>query len=245
MAQADSGGGIDLNIGQTPAAPYPTRYTGPQLGLPTGPEIGAAGSGLEAFAALAQGIVAAKRAKAIAGYNADVAEANAQAQAQAAELEALQLHRQALIAQQDMVLAQEAQTWREARGREQQERILGQTRAIVGASGLLMEGSPLAVYEETIRQAHLDVAAQRYQTQLQQRASGEQATQAEYGATLARWGAGERLRVGHAQAGLLRNEPDETQVGAGLLRAGAAVTKGAGTYLYETERQKANQTLIR
>jgi hypothetical protein len=239
-AEADSGGGVDLNIGQQPTAAYamgdvgtvPVATAAGRSGYGYGAEISAAGSGLEAFAGLAQGILAAKRARSLANYNAKVAEANAQAQAQAAGIEALQLHRQALLLQQDQLLAHEAQLWREARNQEQHEQVLGQTRAIVARSGILMEGSPLAVYEESLRQMHLDTHAQRYQVQLQQRASGEQASQAEYGATLARYGAGERLRMGTAQAGLLRGDVDDTQVLAGLTRAGGSLLKGAATYSY-------------
>jgi hypothetical protein len=205
-----------------------------------GPEMAGAGFGMEALGGLAQGILAAHRAKTVAHYNADVAEANAQAQAQAAEIEALQLHRQALLAQQDQQLVAEAQVWREARGREQNERILGQTRAIVASSGLLMEGSPLAVYEESARQMRLETQAQRYQADLQARAAGEQASQAEYAATLARYGAGERLRIGNVQAGLLRADVDETHVLAGLTRAGGSLLKGAATYGYLQERAKSS-----
>jgi hypothetical protein len=204
-----------------------------------GAAISAAGYGTEALAAIAQSIQAGKRARAIASYNEDVTNANAQAQAYAAENEAIQYQRQAAIAQQDQVLAGQAQSYRERREREQHERILGQTRAIIASSGLMMGGSPLAAYEETARQQELDVLAQRYQTALQIRASGEQATQAEYAAQMARWGAGERLRVGRAQGGLLKAQADDDYVLAGLMKAGGAAVKGAGTYAYLSERQKS------
>lgn len=238
MAQADSGGGIDVNIGQTPQAPYPTTYTGPTMGSPTGAGITAAGTGAEAFADIAQGVLAHKRAQEVAKYNAEVAVANATAQAQAAEIEAQQANRQAIITRQDAQLVQEADAWRAARQREEEGRLLGQTRATIAASGLLMEGSPLAVYEDTVRQYSLNTAAHQYQARLQQRALEEQATEQDYAATLARFGAGERIRVGGQQAGLLRANVDDTQVTAGLLRAGAAVTKGVGTYTYQEERMK-------
>lgn len=235
MAGEESEGGSNYLPAATPTA---TAYTWPRIGTPTGAGISAAGSGAEAFAAIAQGILAQKRAQKVAEYNAEVAVANATAQAQAAEIEAQQSTRQATITRQDEQLIQEAEAWREARQREEQGRLLGQTRAIIGASGLLMEGSPLAVYEETVRQYSLTTAAQHYQGRLQQRALEEQATQQDYAATLARAGAGERIRVGGQQAGLLRANVDDTQVTAGLLRAGAAVTKGIGTYAYQDERVK-------
>jgi hypothetical protein len=205
----------------------------------TGPQIGAAGTGLEAFAALAQGIAARRRVGAITDYNAQVATANAQAQAQAGMVQALQYERQAQITRQDEVLLQQAQTWREARQGDQQAQVLGQTRAIIGASGLQMEGSPLTTYEETIRQHSLDTLAGRYQTTLAQRATEEQAVQQDYAAQMARYGAGERLRVGSTQVGLLRATEDTTQVQAGLLRAGGGLIQGAAQYEYQQARLKA------
>jgi hypothetical protein len=213
----------------------------------TGSGMAGMGYGAEALASLAQGLLAAKRAKRIAEYNADITEANAQAQAQAAEVEAQQYIRRAALTQRELaeaeVLTQQAQAYREARQQEQDARILGQTRAIIGSSGLMQGGSPWAVYEETARQQALDVLATRYQSALQLRqqrqAAQDQITQDEYAAQLARYGAGERLRVGGAQAGLLRAEADGSAVGAGLLRASAAVTKGAAAYTLLEERRKS------
>jgi hypothetical protein len=220
--------------------------------LGTGSNIAGAGYGVEAFAQLAQGILAAKRAKRIAEYNAEVTEANAQAQANAAEIEAQQYIRRAALTRQQLAdaeqIAQTAQSYREERQREQDARILGQTRAIVASSGLMMSGSPLAVYEETARQQQLDILATRYQTEVQLRqqrqAAEEQITQDEYAAQLARFGGAERLRIGGAQGGLLRSEADGSAVGAGLLRASASVTKGAAVY-QTLEEQRKNLTLLK
>jgi hypothetical protein len=238
--------------------------------------VSATGYGLEALAQVAQGIAAAKRAKAVAQYNRDIAaynsevqaqtvEYNTQAAAQAAENDARQLERHVTLAHQDIeqaeeiqawqdTSAQQAQAWREARQRDQQARLTGHTRAIIGASGLLMEGSPLVMYEDMVRQVGLDIAAQRYQTQLERtaqhyataqhiRGSEEAATQATYGASLARYGAAERLRVGGRQAALLRAGPDEfptdtSQVGAGLMKATGTLLQGASVYAYQAERAK-------
>lgn len=202
-----------------------------------GPYITGAGFGLEAFAELAQGINAAKRSKRTAEYNAQVTEANAQAQAQAAQIEALQLERQAAFAREEALVLGQSQVYQEERQRERNERIIGQTRAIIGASGLMMSGSPLAVLEDTVRQQEMDVLAGQYQAKLAQRAAGERATQLEYGAELARYGAGERLRVGGAQAGLLRSQADGSGVGAGLLKATGSLARGAATTAYLLERQ--------
>jgi len=201
-----------------------------------GPELSAAGSGLDIFALLAQSVQAGKRARAIANYNADVANANAQGAAQAAEIEAAQQQRAAAIARQDMALAQQAQAWREARQQDHNEGTLGQTRALIGASGILMSGSPLAAYEETIRQQQLDVLAGRYTTALQVRASGEQATQAEYASQLATYGAGERLRIGRQAGALARAQADDNYVLAGFNKAAGAGLKGLATYEYLKER---------
>jgi hypothetical protein len=196
------------------------------IGLATG----AVGTGLEAVSQIIQSINAGKRARAIANYNAEVTEVNAQAQAQAQEIEAQQYVRQAALARQDQLLAQQAQDWREARERDKNTYILGQTRAIVAASGLMMTGSPLAVYEETARQQRLDTLAERYTTQLQVRAAGERATQAEYAAQLARYGAGERLRIGRQAAGLTRAQADDDYALAGLMRAGGTLAGGAAQF---------------
>lgn len=203
-----------------------------------GPYVYGAGAGLEAFAQIAQGIQAAKRAKAVANYNAEVTEANARAASQAAEIEAQQLVRQAAIAQQDVLLLEQGQAYREARLREQHERILGQTRAIVASSGIMMSGSPLRVYEESVRQQEMDLLTTRYQSRLQVRAAQEAGTQAEYQAALARYGGAERLRIGKQQAGAIRAMQDDTQVMAGLLRASGTAARGAATYQYLQERQK-------
>jgi len=80
-----------------------------------GPELSAAGSGLDIFALLAQSVQAGKRARAIADYTAQVSEANATAEAQAADIQALQYTRQAAMARQDQAQAAQAQAWREAR----------------------------------------------------------------------------------------------------------------------------------
>lgn len=48
------------------------------------------------------------------------------------------------------------------------------------------------VLEETARQRELDILAQRYQTTLAMRASEEKATEVEYAASLARYGASKR-----------------------------------------------------
>jgi hypothetical protein len=201
------------------------------------------GSGLGAFATLAAGIVGQRRERRIAQYNAEVIERNSRAAAQAAELEALQYARAQALAEADALLTEQAGAYRDARFREQSERILSETRAIVASSGLLMEGSPLRVYEDTARAQERDLLAQQYQTKLQARALREQGAQAGYAATLSRYGAQERLRVGAGQAAAIRGMVDNTQVLAGLTRAGATLAGGAAQMEGLRQRQQP-QTLL-
>lgn len=201
------------------------------------------GSLLSTFSTITQAvgqIKAASDAAAVGRYNARAAGATAQREAIAAEIEATQQERLASIAEQDITLARQAQTYREARLRDQQERLLGTSRAIVAASGLMLDGSPLAVYEETLRQSELDILATRYETALRVRASGEEATQRRYAADVLRYGGAERLRVGGVQGSLLRAQADEALAG-GLLSATGTLASGAGDYLYLREREKSIQ----
>ena len=205
------------------------------------PYITGASYGAEAFAQIAQGILAAKRAKRVSEYNAQIIEQQSRAAAQASEIEALQYERQAQIAQQDALLLEQASTYQQERIRDQQERVLAESRAIVAGSGLLMRGSPLRVQEETVREQERDVLALQYQTRLQQRALRTQQTESAYAASLARYGAGERLRVGGAQAAATRSMREGGQVLAGFMRATNTAVQGFGSYLYQQEVRKAAQ----
>lgn len=199
------------------------------------------GSILSTFATLTQvvgSIKAATDAQAIASYNARAADATGQREAIAAGIEATQQERLGLIAEQDMALNAQAQAYREQRQRDQQQRALGTARAIVASSGLMLTGSPLAVYEDTVRQTELDIIAQRYESNLRARALGEEVTQRRYAADVLRYGGRERLRIGGVQAGLLRAQGEEAFTG-GLLRAGGQALAGAGQSLSLYEREKA------
>lgn len=207
-----------------------------------------AGTGMQLFSQ----IQAARQAAKIAEHNARVAEANAQAQANAAEIEAQQQLRLAELDRQDILLSEQAALYRAARQREQGERILGSARAIIAASGLMLEGSPMAVLEETARQQEMDILASQYQARVQARAAGESATMREYAAEVARYGGRERLRVGRAQAGLVRAGGDDAER-AGYLRAAGTAAQGLSqaAYLYErgrgatlTSPAAANATLL-
>jgi hypothetical protein len=205
------------------------------------PYLTGASYGVEAFAQIAQGIAASRRAKRVSEYNARVIEEQSRAAAQAADIEALQYERQAQIAEQDALLLEQASTYQQARLREQHERVLADTRAIVASSGLLMRGSPLRVYEETARQQERDVLALQYQTKLQQRALQMQGQEAQYAASLARYGGAERLRVGGQQAAATRAMRERGQVAAGLLRGISTAAQGAAAGWYQKEALKASK----
>lgn len=180
---------------------------------------------------------AASDARTVARYNARVAEANAQASAYAAESEAAQQRRGAIIARQEITIAQQAQAFQERQQREQFSRLNGQTEAIIAASGLALEGSPLVAYEANIRQQEWDVLAGQYNLRLRERALGEEITQREYAAQVAEVTGGDRLRVGRMQAGLLRSEGEQAFTG-GLLRAAGTATEGVARAEYLNERRQ-------
>lgn len=103
-----------------------------------GPEIAAiaalASAGISAVGAVAQG----NSAKAMADYNAQVSE-------------------------NDAAAARAAANYEEGRLRERSARLLSAQRAAIAASGIDLEGSPLAVMEETALEAEMDALAIRQQ----------------------------------------------------------------------------------
>lgn len=202
------------------------------------PYAAGAGAATQAFATLAQGLLAAKRSRAITRYNAQTLEENARAAQQAAELEAQQQLRAAMIAEQELRLVEQAGAYREARLQEQHEATLGETRAMIAGAGLTMTGSPLRVYEEQARQQAWEILASRYQTKLQQRALEEEAVQQRYGAALSRYGGQERLRIGRQQAALTRALRDDTQELAAWMGAASSLLGGSSAMLAQRERQQ-------
>jgi hypothetical protein len=175
-------------------------------------------------------IMAANQAKKAADYNAKVAERNAQAAADAAEVQAQQHQRNAAIALQDIMLVKQAQEWQEEQQRLLQEHVAGQTRAIIGASGLLMRGSPLATYEMNLRQSEKQILVGRYKADLQERALRDQATMEGYAADVSRYGAGERLRIGKGQAALSEYEGSQRAAASRIGAFGSLISGGARTY---------------
>lgn len=184
-------------------------------------------------------IYSAMQAARMGEYNAAVAQANAQGQAYQFEIDALQQERLAAIAEQDILLSQEAAAFREAQLRQQAERIEGQATARYAASGVAVTtGSPLYVLDENARQAEMAVLVSNYTASLEQRALREEVTQHTYGATLARFGARERLRIGSDQAGLAQYE-GQSAATAGYLGASGSLLQGASRFNYNYGRDQA------
>ena len=202
--------------------------------------IGAIGSGVGTILGFVGQLAAARQAKKAANYNAEVIRRNSEAAAQALENEATQHQRNQAIVLQDIALVKQAQAEQERSARLSQEAIASQTRAIIGASGLLLRGSPIAVYEHNLRESEREIMATRYRTDLQERAMRDQGMQEGYAATMARYGAGERLRVGAAQGKLARYGGAQQQY-AGVLGAVGSLASGAARTYAAYERQQAQR----
>lgn len=195
---------------------------------------GGAGSWVQSFGSA----VAARTALELGKYNAKVAKANAERDRLAAENEAQQQERLVVSLQDDIVLSQQSAAWNTQRLEDALLKQEGQARAVVGASGLAFEGSPLAVLEENARQGEIKKLVLNFQAKLQQRAIGEQITQRQYAAELARFGGAERVRLGGQQAALARFAAKEQantlifqsigQAGLGASQQASAGTGAAG-----------------
>lgn len=232
---------LDPGTGQGPGIPTPTPRLGASLWsgfgeVSPGTYAGVTGTALSFIGQ----ILAASQAKKAAAYNADVANRNAQAAADAAEIEAQQHERQAAIATQDILLARQAQQWKEDQQRAQQQYVAGQTQAILGASGLLMRGSPLAAADYTLQQQEKTILAGRYQAHLQERALEDERVMQGYAADVSRYGGAERLRVGKA-AGAMALYQGGQQAFASTIGAVGTLASGAARTYAQLERAKARQ----
>lgn len=67
----------------------------------------------------------------------------------------------AAVARQEAEAIKEATAYEELRQKEQAKKLRGRQLALYGKSGVLMEGTPLEVMEETAAQAELDTLAIR------------------------------------------------------------------------------------
>lgn len=86
--------------------------------------------------------------------------------------------RNAMVAEQQAGLAEKRGALAEEESRTRSKLALGTIRTRVGKSGVLLEGSPLESYLESVKQAELDALTKRYGGQLesfgfQQRAGAE------------------------------------------------------------------------
>jgi Cft2 family RNA processing exonuclease len=202
-------------------------------------------SGAGTVLSLMGSLMAAKSAKKAARYSSAIAQRNAEAAAAALEIEAQQHDRNAAVVLQDVFLTRQAQEVQENQQRDQQEYVAGQTRAIVAASGLLMRGSPLAIYEAQLQQSERQILAGQYRAQLQERALRDQAQMESYAADVSRYGATERLRVGAGQARLARYAGDEASYASTVGAVGGLASGAARTYAtYEHGQTQKKASLI-
>ena len=201
--------------------------------------VAAYGSAFSTGLSFVGSLLAGKQAKKASQYTARVMERNAQAAASVLENEAEQRERNAELLFNDILLAKQAQKHEEAQMRLRQDYTAGQTRAIIGASGLMMRGSPMAAYAFNLQQSERDILASRYKVDLQERALRDQALMEGYGASLKRHEAGERLRVGSTQSALARYGGSQQQFAATLGAFGNLASGGARTYAaYEANKAR-------
>lgn len=147
--------------------------------------VSAAGAGLSYYGQQQQ----AQNASAVANYNAKIQQQNADMQTRMAakqyEYNALQRNTDQQFAQakyqqginnsislKNQATAQEAQGREQARRmRENQERMLGLQRAKFAKSGVVNEGSPLAVLADTARLTELNIQDTAHQSELERQQS--------------------------------------------------------------------------
>lgn len=185
--------------------------------------ITAAGVAVTAGSQVVSGIQQRQAAR----VNARALKAQAQAEAEAANLEALQQDRAAQQAEQEAQREAEYQEFRERREREQQRFLAGSIIARTAASGLLLEGSPLFVLEENLRQAELGILIGRTESEARQRALRTEGTTRGFAADVTRFQGAQRLRLGRLGAGIQRFQGEQA-FQAGLLRSGGTLLAGGG-----------------
>lgn len=183
-------------------------------------------------------IYSAIQARQLGRYNAQVAQVNAQQDAMALMNEAGQRERLASMLQDELAYIASVRQFEQQQLDASLSRQTGAMEAQIGASGLAMSGSPLAALEEQARQGQIQKLTNDLQAKLQLRAVGEERAQQLYQADLARFGAGDRLRIGGQQAGLLNYETRQRATANVLGAAGTAI-EGATMYNYMRTRATA------
>src|SRR5262245_52755073 len=171
---------------------YTTPGVTPGAGIPTTALGAGIGTGIQVVGA----IFSAMQAQKVGAYNQQVAQSNAQQDAFAAINSAQQHERLASMLDDELAYSASVAAFNE----KELARILGQQEAVtetrLAASGLALTGSPVAQMEEQARQGSVQQALLRMRSQLEQRAIREQQRQELYAATVARFGAAQRIRLG-------------------------------------------------
>ena len=160
--------------------------------------------------------------------NARFQEMTAEAERQAAENEARQAANNALQAEMEAGREADLQRVRERRERQEQLFLAGETRATTAAAGLLLEGSPLFVMQEQLRQTEEGILLNRFTSESRQLALRQEAQQQRFVGSVLRYGGEERLRLGRFGAQIGRYQAQGTATG-GLITAGAQLAQGAGS----------------
>ena len=165
-----------------------------------------------------------------ARQNAAALEEQALAAERAAQIEAEQERQNAALAEAEAQREAEYQEFRERRARERQRFLTGDIRARTAAAGLLMEGSPLFVLEENLRQTELGLLAERAESESRQAALRTEAGRRQFAGDVLRFQGQERLRIGRLQAGIMRSQGEQAFT-SGLIRAGGRlITGGTGAF---------------
>lgn len=193
----------------------------------------AAGYAIAAGAELGKG----SSAKAVADANAAVIRQNATFESQAAEAEALQFDNAAQIARQDATIAAEAAAFREQQSRLKAARSQGLARATIGASGVTLAGSPLAILLDNQYQAETEAHLIHYEGQLNVLAKTREAQLADYSADVRRVTGQRTVLAGEYKASLAETEGNAKYTGAFLGTAGTLAT-GIGKYLADYTPRK-------
>jgi hypothetical protein len=154
----------------------------------------------------------------------------AENEATAAGIDAQQRDQASALAEQEAAREADAQKFRERRERERQRFLTGHIRATTAASGLLLEGSPLFVLHEQLRQTELGLLAGRAESEARQVALRREGQQQAYAADVTRFAGANRLRLGRFAAGLTAYEGTQGAIATGLEGTGSLLAGSAKAY---------------
>lgn len=157
-------------------------------------------------------------AGALASANAASAQADAQAKAAAYQQQVAERDKQ--IADQNRVLALQQGEIAADDQRRENRRQLSAIRAAYGASGLTLEGSPLAVLEDSAFETELDAQRASYEGRVKARESAVQML-----------GLQDQSVLSGLEAASARSRAKSAMT-IGYLNAGASLVSGAANYAY-------------